>query len=95
MSDLHVSRSHGLSLKQARTAAEHVAEELAEEFKIAYEWHGNVLSFHRSGIQGTMALTKKHLEIKAKIGFLLIPIKSRIEREIHRFCDENFGPEDD
>lgn len=93
MSELLIRRSHGMSQKQARAAAEHIAQELAEEFKLTYEWHGNTLDFHRSGISGTMKLDRKTLEIQAKVGFFLIPLKSRIESEIHRFCDENFGPE--
>lgn len=93
MSDLLIRRTHGMSLKQARTAAEHVAQELAEEFKLTYQWAGNVLQFHRSGISGTMTIERKTLEIEAKVGFFLLPLKSRIESEIHRFCDENFGPE--
>jgi putative polyhydroxyalkanoate system protein len=92
MSELHISRKHGLSLKKARAAAEHVAQELGDEFDIDHEWSGNVLTFHRSGISGTMTIDKAHVEIRAKVGFLLLPLKSRIEREIHRFCDENFGP---
>jgi putative polyhydroxyalkanoate system protein len=93
MSDLVIRRTHGMTLKKAKAAAEHIAEELAQEFKISYEWEGNVLSFHRSGIAGTMSVDRKFIEIKAKVGFLLLPVKSRIEREIHRFCDENYGPE--
>lgn len=93
MSDLMIRRTHGMTLKKAKAAAEHIAEELAQEFKISYEWEGNVLSFHRSGISGTMSVDRKFIEIQAKVGFLLLPVKSKIEREIHRFCDENFGPE--
>ena len=79
-------------MKKAKAAAEAIAAELAEEFKLAYEWEGNTLSFHRTGISGTMQVDKKNIEIRAKVGLLLLPIRSRIEREIHRYCDENFGP---
>ena len=95
MSEIDIRRTHGLTLKKARSAAEHVATDLAEEFNIAYEWDGNILNFHRSGITGTMTVDKKSVAIYVKLGFLLRPVKSRIEREIHRFCDENFGPEDE
>ncbi len=94
MSEISISRPHGLTLKKARTAAENVAAELAEEFTIEYEWDGNTLNFHRSGITGTMSVDKKTVQINAKLSFLLRPIKSKIEREIHRFFDENFGPAD-
>lgn len=93
MSDLHIQRRHGMTLKQARVAAEHIADELAGEFSIDYEWRGNTCHFHRTGISGTMVLDKRDIAIEARIGFLLFPLKSRIEHEIHKFCDENFGPE--
>ena len=93
MSELVIRRTHGMSQKQARAAAEHIAQELAEEFKLSYEWEGSTLNFHRSGISGTMKLERKTLEIRATVGFFLLPLKSRIEGEFHRFCDENFGAE--
>lgn len=94
MSEINIRRSHGMTIKRAKSAAEQVAAELSEEFSIDYEWEGNTLNFHRSGISGVMAVDKKHVAISAKLSFLLRPIKSKIEREIHRFCDENFGPEE-
>ena len=92
MSDIVVRRNHGMTLKKARIAAEQIAAELAEEFDFTYEWTGNTLIFKRMGVSGTIVVEKKALDINAKIGFLLRPIKARIEREIHRFCDEKFGP---
>ncbi len=93
MSEIAIRRTHGLTLKKARAAAEQVAAELSEEFNIDYEWNGDTLEFHRSGINGTMSVDKKSIEIHVTLSFLLRPIKSKIEREIHRFFDENFGPE--
>ena len=92
MSDIVVRRNHGMTLKKARVAGEQIAADLADEFDFTYEWNGNTLNFKRMGVTGTIVVEKKSLEIQAKIGFLLRPIKSRIEREIHRFCDEKFGP---
>ena len=35
---------------------------------------------------------EKDIEVYVKLGFLLSALKPRIEHEINRFCDENFGP---
>ena len=35
---------------------------------------------------------KKEVEVYVKLGFLLMALGPRIEHEINRFCDENFGP---
>jgi putative polyhydroxyalkanoate system protein len=91
MSEIVVTRDHGMSMKKARQAAEHVAAELAEEFDIDYEWQGNRLDFTRTGVSGSITVDKKHVEVRARLGLLLSFLHHRIESEIHRFCDENFG----
>jgi len=94
MITIRISRVHGTTVKKARKAVEDIAAELASEFDIAYEWEGQTLNFRRSGVEGTMTVGAKTLEIDARLGMLVGMLKSRIEREIHRYCDEQFGPED-
>jgi putative polyhydroxyalkanoate system protein len=93
MSDILIRRTHGLTPKKARLAAERVAAQLGDEFDLNYEWDGDVLRFKRAGVSGDLTLHRHELEIRARLGFLLLALKPRIEREIHRFCDENFGRE--
>jgi hypothetical protein len=38
MSEILVTRSHKLSMKKARLAAEHVAVDLEKEFDLTYAW---------------------------------------------------------
>jgi putative polyhydroxyalkanoate system protein len=93
MAGISISRHHGTTVKKAKEAVESIASELAQEFDITYEWEGSVLHFRRAGVDGTMTVGKKALEIEAELGFLVSMLKPKIEREIHRFCDEQFGPE--
>lgn len=93
MSEIVIHRDHGMTLRKAKVAAEQVCAELGEEFDIDYVWHGNRLEFARSGVTGTITVDKKHVEVRAKLGFVLMFLRGRIESEIHRFFDENFGPE--
>ncbi|HWS12380.1 MAG TPA: polyhydroxyalkanoic acid system family protein [Rhodocyclaceae bacterium] len=93
MSDILIRRTHALTPKKARLAAERIAAQLGEEFDLACEWDGDVLRFRRTGVSGELALHRRELEIRARLGFLLLALKPRIEQEIHRFCDENFGRE--
>ncbi len=93
MSDILIRRSHTLSAKAARQSAEKIARQLEEEFDLAYEWDDNVLVFKRSGVSGELVVEKKEVHIRVRLGFLLFAIKPRIEEEIHRFFDENFGPD--
>ena len=50
-------------------------------------------AFSDPGLSGEIAVGKKDVEIHVKLGFLLMALRGRIEREIHAFCDENFGAE--
>lgn len=92
MSEIHISRPHHTTLKKALKGAEHIAEELGEEFGLDHEWDGHTLNFQRLGVEGYIEVGKKDVEIYVKLGFLLGALKPRIEQEIHRFCEENFGP---
>ncbi len=93
MSSIQISRTHGTTVKKAKEAVEAIAAELADEFDISYEWDGSVLHFRRAGVQGTMSVGKQSLDIQAELGFLVSMLKPKIEREIHRYCDEQFGPQ--
>lgn len=92
MSDILIRRSHTLAPKAARQAADKIARRLDEEFDLAYEWDDNVLHFKRSGVSGELVVEKKEVHIRVRLGFLLMAIRPRVEAEIHRFFDENFGP---
>jgi len=92
MSDIQIRRSHTLTPKAARQAAEKIARQLDEEFDLAYEWDDNVLHFKRSGVSGELVVEMKEVHIRVRLGFLLLAIRPRVESEIHRFFDENFGP---
>lgn len=96
MSDIVIRRTHGMTLKRARAAAEKIAAELGEEFDLDYAWdekdHG-VLRFKRSGVSGELAVARKEVAIRVRLGFLLAVMRPRIEAEIHRYFDENFGKE--
>ncbi len=93
MSEINICRRHGLSPKKARLAVESIARELASEFDIDYLWNGDILEFSRTGVQGTMTVSKKEVHIKARLGFLLAVLRTKIEDEVHRVCDETFGPD--
>ena len=93
MSDIRIRRRHGMTPKAARQAADRIARRLDEEFELAHEWDDNVLHFKRSGVSGELVVDNKEVHIRVRLGFLLMAIRPRIEAKIHRFFDENFGPD--
>jgi putative polyhydroxyalkanoate system protein len=93
MSDILIRRRHTLDTRAARQAADRIARQLDAEFDLAYEWDDNVLRFRRSGVSGELVVKGKEVHIRVRLGFLLMAIRPRVEAEIHRYFDENFGPD--
>ncbi|MCP5265045.1 MAG: polyhydroxyalkanoic acid system family protein [Burkholderiaceae bacterium] len=91
MSSLSLTRKHKLGIKRARQAASRVAAELDEAFGMHSEWDGNTLRFTRSGVTGTLVVSKDSVRLDAKLGLLLAAFKSRIEAQVHHNFDEYFG----
>lgn len=92
MSHIHIHRDHHLGLAGARKIAFKWAEQVEEEFgmECTYEeGHGeDEVSFMRSGVSGTLKVSRQSFELDAKLGFLLGAFRARIESEIVRNLDE-------
>ena len=92
MADLHILRRHALGLREARKIAFKWAEHAEEEFGMSctYEEGKTVdeVCFTRSGVDGTLSVTKDRFELNAKLGFLVGAFKARIESEIVKNLDD-------
>lgn len=88
MSDIKYVREHALPLKEAKKIAQKTADDLAEEYDLESEWEGDTLHFHRSGVEGQMAVTADKIALDVKLGFLLRPFKAKFEQHIERHLDE-------
>jgi putative polyhydroxyalkanoate system protein len=91
MADIHIERHHGMSLAQARKIAFKWAEQAEEKFDMECTYQeGSTLdevSFKRSGVTGTLTVSKDAFELQAKLGFLLGAFKDKIEGEIVKNLD--------
>ena len=91
MSDIHIERQHGMSMAQARKAAFKWAEQAEEKFDMecSYEEGATLdeVSFKRSGVTGTLKVSKDTFVLQAKLGFLLGAFKGKIEGEIVKNLD--------
>jgi putative polyhydroxyalkanoate system protein len=91
MPDIHLERTHELGLAEARKIAFKWAEQVEEKFDMecTYE-EGKTkdnVSFSRSGVDGSLVVTKDSFVLDAKLGFLLGAFKDRIEGEITKNLD--------
>lgn len=92
MADLHILRKHGLGLAEARKIALKWAEMAEQEFQMECTYEEgrtqDEVCFTRSGVNGTLEVSKDKFELNAKLGFLLGVFKGRIESEIVKNLDE-------
>ena len=92
MADLHIRREHTLGLPAARKIAFKWAEQVESEFDMVCTYEEgsttDTVAFTRSGVSGTLLVTKDHFNLDAKLGFLLGAFKGRIEAEIVKNLDQ-------
>jgi putative polyhydroxyalkanoate system protein len=91
MADIHIQREHSLGLLEARKIAFKWAEQVEEKFDMECTYEEgkteDLVSFTRSGVSGTLAVTKDSFDLNARLGFLLGAFKDKIEGEIVKNLD--------
>ncbi len=92
MADLHILRHHTLGLQAARKLAFQWAEQVEKDFSMTCTYEEgkstDEVCFVRTGVEGTLTVTKDRFELKARLGFLVGAFKGRIESEIVKMLDD-------
>jgi putative polyhydroxyalkanoate system protein len=91
MAEISIVQEHHLTPKKAREAAQKVADKIADEYDLECAWEGDVLHFERSGVQGSLTLEKKQVEMNIKLGFLMSVFASAIEAKVAENMKKVFG----
>lgn len=91
MATLSIAKKHHLSHKQAKLAAQKVADDLRDRFDLTYEWRGDSITFERAGLAGEMHISRSEVRLDCELGFMLALIKPKLEAEIHKEFDKRFG----
>ncbi|OEC36699.1 putative polyhydroxyalkanoic acid system protein [Pseudomonas cuatrocienegasensis] len=89
MAKITVEREHALGREAARAKAEQLAERLAREFDVTYQWQGDTLLFKRSGADGSIAVSDDRVRVELKLGLLLSAMSGSIKREIEQVLDKS------
>jgi putative polyhydroxyalkanoate system protein len=91
VANVHILREHTLGFAAARKTAYVWAEQVEGTFDMACSYeeglNSDMLTFTRSGVNGTLQVTHDRFELDAKLGFLLGTFKDRIEAEIVKNLD--------
>jgi len=91
VADIHIERAHALGLPAARKVAFKWAEQVEQEFGMECTYEEGKTSdevcFTRSGVNGTLKVSRDRFELDARLGFLLGTFKDKIEGEIVKNLD--------
>ncbi len=91
MAEINLQRKHNLGLAQARKLAFEWAEKVEQDFEMECTYEEgktqDEVCFTRSGVNGTLIVTKDHFDLNAKLGMLVGMFKDRIESEIVKELD--------
>jgi len=91
MADIRIEREHALGLAQARQVASIWADQARSKYDMDCNYEEgdaeDVLSYSRSGVNGTLAVTPDSFELNAKLGFMLSAFKDQIEEKIVKNLD--------
>ena len=88
MARINVERSHHLGHEAVREKAEKLAERLAREYDVRYQWRGDTLEFRRSGADGQIEVSSDKVRVEVKLGLLLSAMSGSIKREIEKALDD-------
>jgi putative polyhydroxyalkanoate system protein len=92
VSHISIKRTHHSSASEAKKVADKVAAKLEKDYQLKSSWAGDVLSFTRSGVQGTLAVTASEFHVDVKLGFLMVAFKSPIQNAIEENIDKLIKP---
>jgi putative polyhydroxyalkanoate system protein len=91
MARLSIAKKHRLTLKNAKGAAQQVADDLKARFDLEYAWRGNEIEFRRPGLSGTMRVGKDEVRLDCELGFVLSLLRPVLEAEIDKEFRQRFG----
>ena len=84
MADISITQQHQLSRDNAVAAAQTVADKMASDYDMASTWDGDVLSFNRSGVAGTLAIGAHDARLDITLGIMLKSFAPMIEEKVTR-----------
>jgi len=90
MTTMSIAKKHHLSHKEAKLAAQKVADDLKERFALKYAWRGDCIEFSRPGLSGEMHIGRSEVRLDCELGMMLALLKPTLESAIHREFDKRF-----
>lgn len=91
MANIKIRRQHHLGRNVARQKVEEIAGSIQEKLNAKWSWHGDSLTFQRSGASGSVEVGDDFVEFNVKLGMLLTPMKGAIADAIQQKVDKTLA----
>ncbi len=88
MATIDITKSHALSIDDAKKKAEELARNMEEKFSIVWRWEGDTIRFDApsgaaKGTKGEVAVTDKTVRVAIDLPFMLKMLKGTIESKVN------------
>jgi putative polyhydroxyalkanoate system protein len=91
MATIHIRREHRLGREAARQRLDNLIHYLKDKLEAELRWEGDRLVFERSGASGNIVIGDDFVEVNARLGLLLSPMRGMLEQAIQRQLDEELA----
>jgi len=91
MATIEIKQAHQLGGAAARSAVETVAAKLRADLNASYQWQGDRLAFECPGAKGSIDVCDDAVQVSVDLGWLLKPMRGRIEASIRQYLDEGLA----
>ncbi len=87
MATIDISKSHTLSMDEAKKRAEELATGMQSKLGLEWKWEGDNIAFHApsgaaKGTKGTVSVTSSAVRVEVDLPFMLRVMKGTIEDKI-------------
>jgi putative polyhydroxyalkanoate system protein len=87
MATIDVTRSHTLSIDDAKKRAEELAKGMVDKFGISWKWEGDEIHFDApsgkaKGTKGSVQVTDKAIRVQIDLPFMLKMLKGTIAEKV-------------
>lgn len=93
MSTIDITRTHKLSIDDAKKKAEDFARTMESKLGLSWKWSGNTILFEApsgaaKGTKGDVRVTDEAVRVTVDLPFMLRVMKGTIENKIHEKLDQ-------
>ena len=79
MADIDITQAHNLTSESAKAAAQEVIDKLSKQFELKTQWEGDVLTFKRDGVSGSLAVEAQRARLEITLNLLFKAFAPKIE----------------